>query len=174
MLVRSDDLLAPRYEVWLSAEQMQAAWDALLKAGATPAGAAALELARIAAGVPRYSQDIRERDLPQETGQTRALSFTKGCYIGQEIVERIRARGKLHRGFTGLRILEGSLPAPGSKVLAGGKEVGEVTSVALLPAKAGEIAAALGYMRSEAEAPGTAVEVGASRATVESLPFVLD
>ena len=174
LLVRSDDLLAPRYELWLSAERAAAAWEALLKASAAPVGAEALELARIAAGVPRYGQDIRERDLPQETGQSRALCFTKGCYIGQEIVERIRARGKLHRGFTGFRIVEGPLPAPGTKAQAAAKDVGEVTSAAMLPARGGEIAVALGYIRSEAGAPASMVEIGSARAAVESLPFALD
>jgi folate-binding protein YgfZ len=134
-------------------------------------GAEAVELARIAAGIPRHGQDIRERDLPQETGQMRGLSFTKGCYIGQEIVERIRARGKLHRGFTGFRIVEGPLPTTGSKVQLGGKDVGEVTSAAMLPAREKKIAVALGYIRTEAGAPGTVVELGATKAQVESLPF---
>jgi aminomethyltransferase len=172
-VMRSDDVLSPRYELWAGLEQAPLLWESLLKAGATPVGAEALELARIAAGIPRYGQDIRERDLPQETGQTRALSFTKGCYIGQEIVERIRARGKLHRGFSGFRV-EGPLPAPGVKVQAGGKEVGEITSATLLPSREGEFAAALGYVRSEAGAPGSSVEIGPARATVEALPFVLD
>ncbi len=173
-LVRSDHPLSPSYELLFAADHGPALWDALLKAGAAPVGAEALELARIADGIPRYGQDIRERDLPQETGQMRALSFTKGCYIGQEIVERIRARGKLHRGFTGFRMVEGALPAPGAKVQAAGKDVGEITSAALLPAGDGEIAAGLGYLRSEAAAPGTLVEIGSSRAAVTALPFVLD
>jgi aminomethyltransferase len=172
-LVRGDHPLSPNYELWLAAEQAPALWDALVRAGATPVGAEALEFARIAAGIPRYGQDIRERDLPQETGQMRALSFTKGCYIGQEIVERIRARGSLHRGFTGFRIVEGPLPANGSKVQAGGKEVGEVTSAAMLPAPEGDVAVALGYIRKEAGAPGSPVEIGVSRAQIESLPFAL-
>jgi folate-binding protein YgfZ len=171
-LVRGDHPLSPNYELWLPADQAPAIWDALVKAGATPVGAEALEHARVAAGIPRYGRDIRERDLPQETGQMRALSFTKGCYIGQEIVERIRARGSLHRGFTGLRIVEGPLPAPGSKVQVGGKDVGEVTSAAVLPLNGGEIPLALGYVRKEAGDPGTIVEAGASRARVEALPFV--
>jgi folate-binding protein YgfZ len=171
-LVRDDYPLSQNYAVWLATDQVLAAWDALVKGGATPVGAEALELARIAGGTPRYGQDIRERDLPQETGQVRALSFTKGCYIGQEIVERIRARGSLHRGFTGFRIVHGPLPAPGSKAQAGGKDVGEVTSAATLPVNGGAITVALGYIRKEAGAPGTMVEVGASRARVESLPFV--
>ena len=170
-LVRGDHPLSYNYELWVAADKAPALWDALVKAGATPSGAEALELARIAAGIPRYGQDIRERDLPQETGQMRALSFTKGCYIGQEIVERIRARGSLHRGFAGFRMVEGPLPAPGSKVQSGGKDVGEITSTAMLPAQEGEIAVALGYLRKQARTPGATVEVDASRARVEALPF---
>ncbi len=62
--------------------------------------------------------DIRDRDLPQETGQTRALNFTKGCYLGQEIVERIRSRGAVHRQFTAFTV-EGTLPEAGTKILDG-------------------------------------------------------
>ena len=170
-LVRGDQPLSPNYELWVAADRASVFWDALVKAGATPAGAESLELARIAAGIPRYGQDIRERDLPQETGQMRGLSFTKGCYIGQEIVERIRARGSLHRGFSGFRILEGSLPVPGTKVQSGGKDVGEITSAAMLPAQEGEFAAALGYVRKEVGTAGATVEVGPSKARVEALPF---
>lgn len=173
-LVRGDHPLSPNYELWSAPDQARGLWEALLKSGATPVGADALELARISAGVPRYGQDIRERDLPQETGQTRALSFTKGCYIGQEIVERIRARGKLHRAFSGFRIVEGPLPASGSKVQAGGKDVGEITSAALLPAENGSLPFALGYVRSEAGGPGATVEVGSSRAVIETLPLIPD
>ena len=64
-------------------------------------GSEALEMQRIVAGIPLYGVDIRERDLPQETEQMRALNFNKGCYVGQEIVERIRSRGNVHRKFTG-------------------------------------------------------------------------
>ena len=173
-LIRGDHPLSPNYELWTTPERAPALWDRLVKAGATRVGAEALELARVAAGIPRYGQDIRERDLPQETGQIRALSFTKGCYIGQEIVERIRARGKVHRGFAGFRIVEGPLPAPGSKVQAGGKEVGEITSAAVLPANNGSLPAALGYIRTEAGGPGATVEVGSSRAVIETLPLIRD
>ena len=173
-LLRGDHPLSPNYELWSAPGKARDLWEALLKAGPAPVGAQALELARIAAGIPRYGQDIRERDLPQETGQTRALSFTKGCYIGQEIVERIRARGKLHRAFSGFRIVEGPLPAPGSKVQAGGKDVGEITSAALLPAENTSLPFALGYVRSEAKGPGATVEVGSARALIETLPLIPD
>ena len=73
------------YEIWLAAEQADRVWDALTSVGAVPVGSDALEMYRIARGGPRYRIDLRERDLAQETGQEHALSFTKGCYIGQEI-----------------------------------------------------------------------------------------
>ena len=68
-------------------------------------GAAALEAFRIAEGIPAYGIDIAERDLPQETSQMRALSFNKGCYLGQEIVERIRSRGSVHRHLRPLELI---------------------------------------------------------------------
>ena len=89
------------YEIWFPAKEVSQVWDSLLAAGATPVGFEALELERIESGVPAYGVDIRERDLPQETEQERALNFNKGCYVGQEIVERIRSRGAVHRKFTG-------------------------------------------------------------------------
>src|SRR5438309_2135365 len=157
ILARAD---APqdRYEVWLTPEHAPAAWDTLVKAGATPVGAEAIELSRIAAGIPKYGQDIRERDLPQETQQERALNYTKGCYIGQEIVERIRSRGNVHRMFTGF-ILDG-MAERGAKISAGDKEIGELTSVAHIPLNSGEKILALGYIRREAGAVGTQVKVG--------------
>ena len=79
-------------------------WDALQSAGASPVGSDALELYRIVKGVPRFGVDLRDRDLPQETGQEYALNFAKGCYIGQEIVERIRSRAILHRTFVGFEV----------------------------------------------------------------------
>ena len=92
------------YEIWVAPENVDKVWDALAQAGATLVGTDALELYRIARGVPRYGVDLRERDLPQETGQQHALNFSKGCYIGQEIVERIRARGNVHRAFVGFEV----------------------------------------------------------------------
>ena len=148
-LMRGDDPAGNSYEVWLSPDQLKDTWDALIAAGATAVGADALELRRIQWAIPRYGVDIRERDLPQETGQTRALNFTKGCYLGQEIVERIRSRGAVHRLFTAF-LVEGPLPEPGTKIETDEKEVGEITSSAKLPLPAGDRAIALGYLRREA------------------------
>jgi aminomethyltransferase len=113
--------------------------------------------------------DIRDRDLPQETAQQQALNFTKGCYIGQEIVERIRSRGNVHRTFTGF-VLNGAADR-GTKVIANEKEVGELTSVATVPVNGTEKILALGYIRREAGAGGAQVKVGETTATVASLPF---
>ena len=111
-------------------------------------GTAGVELLRVAAGIPKYGVDIRERDLPQETEQERALNFVKGCYVGQEIVERIRSRGQVRRKFAGFDV-QGVLPAPSSKIQVDGKEVGEITSAT----------------------PGKVLDAGGSAATVAHLPF---
>lgn len=165
--VRSDDAAGETYELWLSPKDVKKTWDALLAQGATPVGSDALELHRIVSGVPRYGVDIRERDLPQETEQARALNFNKGCYIGQEIVERIRSRGAVHRKFSGFVIDGESAVAVGAKIVAGEKEVGEVTSVASL---SGQKTVVLGYMRREVAIPGREVTIGSAKATVVSLP----
>ena len=148
-LVRGDDTAGTSYQLWLAPDTLKSTWDALVAAGATPVGADALELRRISFGLPKFGVDIRERDLPQETGQTRALNFIKGCYLGQEIVERIRSRGAVHRQFTAFAV-EGTLPDPASKIVADEKEVGEITSSAILPLPNGDRPVALGYLRREA------------------------
>ena len=144
--------------------------ESLTAAGATPVGYEALEMFRITMGIPAYGKDIRERDLPQETNQTHALHFAKGCYVGQEIVERIRARGNVHQGFTGF-LVNGDVPSPGSKAQAGGKEVGEITSAARVPTNSGDSTVALGYLRREAGGPGTEVQIAGASARVSALPF---
>ena len=97
-----------------------------MAAGATPVGAEALEWQRILLGLPRVGLDTGARELPQETGQEYALHHTKGCYIGQEIVERIHARGvQVHQALDRINRGRRALPARGSKVLAGNVELGE-------------------------------------------------
>src|SRR6266436_2705104 len=158
------------FELWLAPEHVEKLYAALAKTGARSVGTTAVEMFRIGAGIPRYGSDIRERDLPQETGQERALSFVKGCYIGQEIVERIRSRGQVRRKFSGFEI-EGPLPAQGSKIQVDGKDAGEITSAVSLPLGSGDRRVALGYIRREVAAPGTLVGTGGSPARVASLPF---
>jgi folate-binding protein YgfZ len=160
------------YEIWSACEAIARLWDALREAGARPAGADALEIWRVLRGIPLYGQDLRDLNLPQETEQHHALDFTKGCYIGQEIVERIRSRGAVHRTFTGFRI-EGPPPASGTTVTLGGKEVGVITSAVAVPNGSGSKTLALGYIRREAAGGGNPLQAGDAAAVVSSLPFDL-
>jgi len=167
-LLRSGEEARESWQIWIAPEHVSELWEALLKAGARPTGTTALNLFRISRGIPQFGADIRERDLPQETGQTRALNFTKGCYLGQEIVERIRSRGAVHRQFTAFAV-EGTLPEPGAKILADEKEVGEITSSAILPVPVGDRPVALGYLRREAA--GKDLRAGTAKLKPASLPI---
>ena len=171
-LLRSGEEARESWQIWSAPEHTGELWSALLKAGARPIGTIALNLFRISRGIPQFGEDIRERDLPQETGQTRALNFTKGCYLGQEIVERIRSRGAVHRQFTAF-VVEGLLPEPGAKILAGEnteeKEVGEITSSAVLPLPGGDRTVVLGYLRREAG--GKDLRAGTAKLTPAPLPI---
>ena len=168
-VVRQDNPRRPEFEIWCLPERAEELWQSIVDAGATPVGYEALEMARVAAGIPRFGVDIREKDLPQETAQQRALNFNKGCYLGQEIVERIHARGAVHRTLAGFELEQGAV-APGAKVSSGGKEVGQVTSVAQLPNGTHRMLA-LGYVRRESALPGTEVEIEGAKAKVSALPF---
>jgi folate-binding protein YgfZ len=173
LVVRGYGVLAPHYELWVQAQQIPALWQALVEAGAIPVGVATLEAFRIADGIPAYGIDIAERDLPQEAvpqastfpGTIKAaranseqsappqvaLNFNKGCYLGQEIVERIRSRGSVHRHLRQLE-LHGPLPAAGSELtLDGGAIAGEITSAAELLLATDSRIFALGMIRGEAE-----------------------
>jgi folate-binding protein YgfZ len=160
------------YELWLAPEDAPRLWDSLISAGAKPVGTDALEKFRVLAGAPKFGVDIRQRELPQETGQTDALNFSKGCYIGQEIVERIRSQGNLHRNFTGF-LLDGAIE-PGTKIMRDEKQVGEITSAATVPTKDGGIRhLALGYIRREVGGIGTKIHIGSAEAKLAALPFKL-
>ena len=163
--------LVARYELWTDPATTPKLLDTLQSAGAALCEAQSLEWLRILEGTPLYGTDIRDRELPQETGQTRALHFTKGCYLGQEIVERIRSRGNVHRTFSAFR-LEGDLPTAGSLLEADGKQIGELTSVAAIPLPSGNTAQlGLGYVRREALDRGISIRYTGGVAVPVSLPF---
>ena len=170
-VVHLDDPFTPQFELWIANEHASELWKALAAAGAAPIGYEAVEMLRLWSGRPRFGQDIRERDLPQETGQERALNFTKGCYVGQEIVERIRSRGAVHRIFAGFAFESGP-PGVGSKISVEGKEVGEITSAATLPGDEGPPLIGLGYIRREFSKPETVIQAGGVSGRVAKPPFV--
>jgi folate-binding protein YgfZ len=169
-LLRSGEEARESWQLSIAPEHFSELWSVLVQAGALPTGTAALNLFRISRGIPQFGVDIRDRDLPQETGQGRALNFTKGCYLGQEIVERIRSRGAVHRQF-GAFAVEGALPEAGAKIVAEEKEVGEVTSSAVLPFPDGDRPVALGYLRREASAKE--LRAGAVLLKPTAVPIVL-
>ncbi len=164
LLVRTDSGL----DVLSAAADGDAVRAALLDAGAVAVDEIAAEVVRVEHGRPRYGSDLDERVIPQEAGlNERAVSFTKGCYVGQETVARLHYKGKPNRHLRGLRLSEPR--QPGDAVHAGDRDVGRLGSVAVSPVH-GPIALAL--VRREV-APGDVVTVGepAVAATVVELPF---
>jgi folate-binding protein YgfZ len=156
--------VAEHYEIWTSHHSMAKIWKFFITGGAVPVGAAAVEAFRVAEGIPTYGIDMMERDLPQETGQMRALHFSKGCYLGQEIVERIHSRGNVHKHLRGMELtpeLGKPLPAPGTELKLDGVVVGHVTSAADLPLASGARRFALGMVRAEAEVKDLPMSYGA-------------
>jgi tRNA-modifying protein YgfZ len=110
---------------------------------------------RIANGRPRFGEDIRETTLPQETQQMHAISFLKGCYIGQEIVERIHAQGHVNKKLVRIAIEGETAPQPGTKLTVDGKDAGEITSAVVSPSGG---VAALGYVRVPYTEPGSVLD----------------
>ena len=126
--------------------------------------AAEFNILRLENGKPRYGQDISERYLAQEVNQPAALHFSKGCYLGQEIVERVRSRGQVHRVLMPITLETQEPPAPGTKLQVEGKDVAELTSAAFSP-RLNKVAG-LAYVRMEFAKPGTALQLGETRASV--------
>jgi glycine cleavage system T protein len=162
------------YEVWVSAPGMEAVWGAACGQaptyGTLPCGCQALESLRIETGIPRYGQELGEDVIPLEAGLWNALSFNKGCYIGQEIVERARSRGHVNWKLTGLIVNAHEAPQPGEKLIAEGKEIGEVTSSCVSPTLAKTLA--LAYVRREVSDPGAKLTFASGvTAEVSVLPF---
>lgn len=148
---------------------------ALAEVSGSLAGWQALEIARIENAIPRFGMDMTEANLPPETGlQDRLISYAKGCYIGQEIIARIRTYGQVSKALRLLRLpteLQG-LPSPGTKLFtAEGKDAGYLTSSALSPKHGGPVG--LGYVRKETNSLGTSLHLGESSggiATIIAIP----
>lgn len=173
-VMRSPDAGVEGYELLVPFESFGRIWDAVIAAGATPAGLGAWEIARVEAGRPEWGIDVDDSTIPQEANfdELDAISYTKGCYIGQEVVARVHFRGHVNRHLRGLRsaALEG--PPTGAQLIdASGNHVGDIRSSVSSPRLGG---IALGMLRREI-APGTSLtakwEGGEGRVDVTVLPF---
>jgi folate-binding protein YgfZ len=148
-------------------------WNHCRAAGAEPVGMDAVDVLRIEAGIPWYRRDFDDTTLISEVGLEAAISYTKGCYLGQEVVERVAARGQVHRKLVGLLCDGRQVPPPGSKLLRDARECGWITSAVWSPARNAVIA--LGYARRESWDLGTELNVAlaetSAAARVVGVPF---
>ena len=173
-VVRASSTGEEGYEVWVGEKGLAGVWGAACGQAPTydmlPCGTEALETLRIEAGIPQYGAELAEDTLLLEAGLLNAVSFTKGCYLGQEIVERARSRGHVNWKLVGLTIDAAQPPAPGDKLVSGEKEIGEVTSACVSPTLGKTIA--LAYVRREVAEPGTRLTLASGiPAQVSALPF---
>lgn len=179
-LVNHPRLAMPGYDWFIPAETFEQAartmQSSVLAARGRFCGWKALELARVEAGIPRFGVDMDETNLPPEAGlEARAISYSKGCYIGQEVIARIRTYGQVAKALRGLRLASDlpALPGRGTPLWHNGVEVGVITSAVTSLRFHANLA--LAYVRREVNAPGTklTLRVGPSEslATITSLPF---
>jgi folate-binding protein YgfZ len=163
------------FDVRVAPAELAALRASLLEAGALSADAAILEAARIEAGIPRWGAELTEEVLPDEAGLPARgyVSYTKGCYVGQEIVARIRTYGHVNRHLVGLLLESRDVPPAGAEIRSGAQKVGAVTS-AVLSERLGR-AVALGFVHRDHAAPGTHLTVlrpsGTASAVVSALPL---
>ena len=176
-VVRDDAYGLPGFELFVPVGQGDAALAAVVAAGATAVSKEAFEVLRVEAGVPRDGAELGEDTIPLEARLERALSFTKGCYVGQETIARAHNLGGVKHILVGFLLSGDTLPPAGAEVAAEGddKATGELTSVARSPTLGRVVA--LGYVRTAHQEEGTPVRVtwgegGATTGVVCRLPFV--
>ena len=166
----------PGAEFLTRRDRLPSLWKKLLAGvhahGGEPIGMRTLNTLRLEAGVPWFPEDFNDSVIPHEAGlENTHVNFSKGCYTGQEIVERVRSRGHVNRRLVRLQLkVTGAPPASGTKLRAAGAEVGQLTSVAALPA--GGFAIGMGYVRREHNAPGSVLEFDGGSATIGAWPGV--
>lgn len=166
------------FDLFVATEAAGLVWDQLVEAvrgvGGRPAGWEALNTLRVEAGIPWWGHELDPSIVPLEARLERAISLTKGCYVGQEIIARIDARGRVNNLLGGLRLTGDVLPQPGSEVHSEERKIGRVTTAVHSPALGAPVA--LAFLRREWTEPGRTVwvESGGERqpATTAALPFV--
>ena len=174
-LIRATHTAEDGFDLFVAAETAENLWTGLVESGAIPIGFAALEILRIEAGLPLYGLDMDETNVVTETNLDDAVSFTKGCYVGQEIIARIKYRGHVAKKLTGLILEQQTVLAASASIYSSDdKEIGRVTSSAFSPHLGRTVA--LGYVKYDYLAPWTSVKVagGGSKvsANVAELPLV--
>ena len=174
IIVSSDELGIRGYDVIVDAAHAEAVTAALIGAGAVRVTAEDAEAVRIETGRPRFGADMDADTIPLEAGlEERAISRSKGCYVGQEVIVRVqdRGHGRVARRLVGLTFeTDAPGPAAGARILSAEREIGRVTSAIRSPALARAVA--LGYVHRDFVEPGTRVAVDGVPAVVASLPFV--
>jgi tRNA-modifying protein YgfZ len=173
IVTRASDAGEAGFDLFVARAEFEALTSALAAAGAVALDEAAADVLRIEAGVPRFHRDMDEETLPLEAGiESRAISFTKGCYVGQEVVIRVlhRGHGRVVKKLVGLRLASGSPPESGAVVMSSAREAGHVTSSVMSPALGRAIA--LAYVHRDFIEAGTALTVGGDEAIVTALPFI--
>lgn len=166
-IVREDGLGVPGYDVYAPKERADDLRATLAGSGAVAASEETVETLRIEAGLPRFGLDMNTDTIPLEAGlERRAISFTKGCYVGQEVIVRVthRGHGRVARRLVTIVLPGGAVPASGDKIHMGDRVVGEITSATASP-KLGA-ALALGYVQREHAVPGVQLAVNGSEARV--------
>jgi folate-binding protein YgfZ len=156
------------YDVWLPRTQADNIVRSIVQAGATAIDRGTWDVVRTEAGLPVYGVDIDENTTMPEIGEA-GISYDKGCYIGQEVVAKVKYIGHVNRRFVGLVLGNSELPEPKSVIRKGGRDVGYVTTSLFSPRLNKPIA--LGFVSRSAYAPGSEVEVGAQTARIVDLPF---
>jgi folate-binding protein YgfZ len=171
IIITSSHTGAQGFDLILNTTRAVEAWNKFVAAGARPVGHDAWETLRVEAGVPRYGQDMDDATVVTETNLDEAVSYTKGCYVGQEIIARIKYRGHVAKKLRGL-LFDGpiSLEAPAVIISSDDKEIGRVTSTTISPHLGRRIA--LGYLKYEFSSAGTEVRLNGHTARVVDLPFV--
>jgi tRNA-modifying protein YgfZ len=168
-LQRTGRMGAPAFTLWVSASIAPHLAEALLaRGGVRRVGEEALEVLRVEAGIPRFGRDFGPDNFPQETGEDDAVSYTKGCYLGQEVVARIHYRGGVQKRLCRLKL--DHIPRLGAQLLFEGREVGAVTSAVESPAQGGPIG--LGIVHKRAAEPGTRLEVEGGGTAVPAAPAI--
>jgi folate-binding protein YgfZ len=166
-VVRDDTLGVVGYDVYVPVTDAAVLRAKLTDAGAVAASEDTSEALRVEAGRPRFGIDMTTDTIPLEAGlEDRAISFTKGCYVGQEVIIRVmhRGHGRVARRLVSILFAGMKVPAPGDKIHIGDRPVGEITSAALSPKH--DAALALGYVQRDHAAPGTELMVNGSQARV--------